>query len=240
MMTQHDENIYSISSESAKHDKKPMGHRKKLADGKRRIISTTYLEKYVIKPHATMGTPFITPPDPCNFLRKNTGFNSKKMIKSDTDIRLTPKPVKKKDIPSLDEAKLYDEERQKAFNAQKNFIRKNIKCVLSMKPKEPEQKVVLNRYGESTPLKRGLEPIYIKTEVYGRTPKYLNRFIRMQQQKYQIQKDFSGVEQPRCRYITSEEREKLMQVQALPNNFFFISAGKIKLRFKLKLSILGS
>lgn len=51
-----------------------------------------------------------------------------------------------------------------------------------MKPKEPEHRVVTDRMGTTVyPEAQGLEPVYIKKPIFGRTPHYLVRYVYFQQ-----------------------------------------------------------
>lgn len=82
-----------------------------------------------------------------------------------------------------------------------------------MQVKEPVPKTVVDKNGNKQPLKAGLEPIYIKLHKFGRTPKYLVRFLQIKEKEYQMKKDARGVQQPLCRYITRDERKQLLQVR---------------------------
>lgn len=58
----------------------------------------------------------------------------------------------------------------------KNFVKDNVRAVKQMKPKEPEHRVVTDRMGTTVyPEAQGLEPVYIKKPIFGRTPHYLVR-----------------------------------------------------------------
>lgn len=93
-----------------------------------------------------------------------------------------------------------------------------------MPAKEPIPKIVVDEKGTTVPIKSAMEPIYIKLPRFGKTPKYLERFIQEKEKEYQIKKDASGLSaQPLCKYITRDEREQLLQV----NPAFNQSLGEI-------------
>lgn len=96
-------------------------------------------------------------------------------------------------------------------NPPKDFILENIKNISNMKPKEPEQRVVIDRIGTSKPLKPGLEPIFIRSSHFGKAPRYLLNIINSDKKKYLTIKDESGIQKPKCRYITREERAELLK-----------------------------
>lgn len=83
-----------------------------------------------------------------------------------------------------------------------------------MPAKEPTPKVVIDKRGTTVPLKPSLEPIYIRLPRFGKTPKYLERFLQEKEKEYQIKKDASGLSaQPLCKYITRDERDHLLKVK---------------------------
>lgn len=92
-----------------------------------------------------------------------------------------------------------------------------------MTAKEPVPKVVVDEKGTVVPLKAAMEPIYIKLSKFGRTPKYLKRFLEEREKEYQMKKDASRrLAQPLCKYITRDEREKLLNVNMLMNLEYLI------------------
>lgn len=83
-----------------------------------------------------------------------------------------------------------------------------------MLAKEPTPKLVIDERGTTVPLKSSMEPIYIRLNKFGKTPKYLERFMQEKEKEYQIKKDASGLSaQPLCKYITRDEREQLLKVK---------------------------
>lgn len=100
-----------------------------------------------------------------------------------------------------------------------------------MTAKEPVPKVVVDEKGTIVPLKATVEPVYIKHPKFGKTPKYLERFIEAKEKEYQKKKDASGRgAQMLCKYITRDEREQLLAVKFVfscifPSYFFFVSGS---------------
>lgn len=88
----------------------------------------------------------------------------------------------------------------------------NIKEISQMKAKDPEPRLVVDRTGTTKPLKPGLEPVFIKSSNFGKAPRYLLDLINLGKKKYLTIKDESGIQKPKCRYITREERALLLEV----------------------------
>ncbi|KAJ8929900.1 hypothetical protein NQ314_017365 [Rhamnusium bicolor] len=202
LITKHDENIYNITKSITPFQQKPPRFTKR--KGK-----FHHFYKRCVKLHATMGIPEEIPPDPANYLKKHTGkpsYSSCQPLKDDKT--LINKPPQDK-VPTLKEL----QELQKEINkpkTSKNFVIHNIKKVSKMKVKDPEPRVVIDRIGTSKPLKGGLEPMFTKLPEFGTKPKYLVRFNKIHQKVNQMKKDTFGTEKPKCRYITKEERDKLL------------------------------
>ncbi|EFA13369.2 hypothetical protein TcasGA2_TC000155 [Tribolium castaneum] len=117
-------------------------------------------------------------------------------------------------FPTKEDIVQYNNRKKEEAIKEKNFISENIKTVLKMKPKEPEPRVVLEPHGESKRLIDGLEPIYIKSSAFGKTPGYLQSLIKKREKLHQMQKDARGVEKPKCRYIRRDEREELLELDS--------------------------
>lgn len=82
-----------------------------------------------------------------------------------------------------------------------------------MPTKEPVPKVVVDEKGTTVLLQSPMQPVYVKFHKFGKTPKYLVRFLEEKEREYQIKKDASGLSaQPICKYITRDEREQLLNV----------------------------
>ncbi|XP_050301256.1 enkurin [Anthonomus grandis grandis] len=215
-ITNHDENIYNITKNQTDLQKKSPRYKSKFQKSKIQTVTTAVSPICVKsngKKHATMGVPEEEPPDPHNYLKKRTGKPSYTMEKPEQVGRL----CKKTNLPHkgptplikdlIEEAKKHEKE----VESTKNFIKGNVETVKNMKPKEPEHRVVIDKAGTTIyPELQGLEPVYIKKTIFGRTPEYLVRFNKIKEKEYQMRKDASGKQQPKCRYITRDEREQLL------------------------------
>lgn len=208
LITDHNENITNIGD-----GKEAFSYKEttaKLKTLKRHKVVRTPI-KHVIKAHATMGVPEgQLVPDPCEYLKKHTGHVAY-TGPVDSKEKHICRP-KEKLFPTLEEIAQYNKSKKDKAAASQNFLRKNIKTVVNLKPKDPEPRVAVDHHGETKRLSDGLEPIYIKSSSFGKTPQYLKQFIKKRQQLYQMQKDAIGVEQPKCRYIRKDEREELLKV----------------------------
>lgn len=207
----HNENIYDITEKAAAHSEKPQKYVSKF---RKNVKNTIACEKDK-KGFGIMGPPpEVLLPDVTKFLKKHTG--EKRLLEKKIDQPQEKMGLKVSKLPPVPHTvDLLKENEEKLKNREtKNFICLNIKHVLKQKPKEPERKVVIERYGESKELSRGLEPQYIYSSVFGKTPRYLQHIIEERAKQEQLKKDASGSEQPMCRYITREEREKLLAVSA--------------------------
>lgn len=124
-----------------------------------------------------------------------------------------PKPCE--DTPHKGKTPYLEELRKEKLEQKpsKNFVALNIKTISKMPAKEPTPKLVTDEKGTTVLLKHSMEPIYIKLPRFGKTPKYLERFMQEKEREYQIKKDSSGLSaQPLCKYITRDEREQLLKV----------------------------
>lgn len=208
-ITEHNENIYSIGEKesSKRHKKTPkFGKNVEETGAKREKDIKT---EVVVKKCGIMGPPNQSLPDPSNFLKKKSKTEAKAKEIHEHERFHCMKLQKLPSIPHLADLK---QDKEAKEGKKKNFISENIKYVLSKKPKEPEKRVVIDRYGESKELSRGLEPIHIYSSTFGRTPRYLQQLIKTKERDLQLKKDIYGTEQPKCRYITREERENLLAV----------------------------
>ncbi|XP_045464246.1 enkurin [Harmonia axyridis] len=205
----HDENIYSITTKPVPLVKKSPRYRSKYADYVRKpnVYSTICKES-----HKSMGKPVECLPNPKDFLRKGTGKQPHSRCRPYDDPKLE---FQKKGTcyPTRDEVKKFNEEMKKKedYRNSHNFVSSNIKKVLELKSKIPEKKVAFNNKGDSRPLIREVDPIYIYSKYYGKTPPYLQNYIENQHKEHLMKRDTEGVEQPKCRYITREDREKLLE-----------------------------
>ncbi|KAJ3662115.1 hypothetical protein Zmor_006474 [Zophobas morio] len=205
----HDENINKIIEKSSTQFEGATVCYKTQLRGK---MKASPVKKITIKPYATMGLPQENTTDPCEFLKKQTGklsYSQEEQIKATDEKHVCKR--KPRMFATKEDIINYDNRKNKAANSVKNFISENIKTVLKMKPKEPTPKVVVEPYGKTKRLCDGLEPIYIKSDAFGKTPSYLQVFIKQREKLHQMQKDATGVEKPKCRYIRRDEREQLLQ-----------------------------
>ncbi|KAK4877726.1 hypothetical protein RN001_010232 [Aquatica leii] len=154
-----------------------------------------------------MGLPDRIFPSPSEFLRKKCGIRHQ--VKSDSSKqppskRLTPV------IPTVDLLK-EDRERRKKLPPEKNFVRVNVDNALNLKPKVPEERIVIRKDGLTKKMSAGMEPVYIFKETFGRMPQYLKRFIKEREKNVLMKKDVTEIEHPKCRYVIKEEREQLLK-----------------------------
>lgn len=216
-LTHHDESIYDVTkidedidkTKAAAEDRKSgLDHKAlRLRQNARRLPERTRTKK----PTGVMGFAHMPKPDPQKFLKKNTWkppMLPPEVVDPDYGHHHCLKHCKLPCVPLKDE--VIPEQDKKLQHQRKDFITKNVKYVVQMVPKEPEQKVVLNKYGEATPLKAGLEPYYIYNKVYGHIPRYLERLNKVREKVFQAKKDREGKFQPKCRYITHDVRDKLL------------------------------
>lgn len=214
LITNHDENIYSITSETHKPAEKPSPPQRISCIRKHQIPSVTTQRKEL---YATMGPAEYPPPDTRDYLKKKTWkppMQKPSRIERDRTIRAAP-------IPRTADAIKEYEEKVKAATKKRNFIVENIKYALTMKPKEPQKRLVLDCHGDSKDINRGLEPQFLYSAVFGKTPKYLKRMVEGRERVVQLKKDITVAEKPKCRYITKEEREELLTVRKVAKVWLF-------------------
>ncbi|RZC38566.1 enkurin, partial [Asbolus verrucosus] len=206
LITNHDENINKITEKtSIQYDSKSDGYKTELRDR----MKINPAQKIGLKAHATMGLPQEQLRGPCDFLRKRTG---KLAYSHEAITHVCDKQRRKQNLlPTKEDIMQYNKRKKEAKSSEKNFVVKNITTVLKMKPKEHEQRVVLEPHGESKRLVDGLEPVYIKSDAFGKTPTYLQNFLKKEEKLHKMQKDITGVEKPICYYIGRDEREELLE-----------------------------
>lgn len=206
LITHHDENIYDITKTSGEEDQSAPRHMTKFD----KIVEKEHKIKPEDKRYGTMGPPEYPPPDPKAYLKKRTWK---------PPMRIPSQPgkyqacgMKKVPIPHPEETIKEYKERLKAISKKRNFIAENVKYVLTLKPKEPQKRLVVDCHGESKDINRGLEPQFINSANFGKTPNYLKHFQVMREKRMQLKKDIIVAEKPKCRYITKDEREELLAV----------------------------
>ncbi|XP_066250403.1 enkurin [Euwallacea similis] len=219
-ITKHDENIYNITTtQKIDLQKKPsIKHPRKSGSPEKLTPSTPCDYHEQQEPpqqqkghHSTMGLPERDPPDPRNYLRKHTGrpsYTGKVHVKQGRICKKLNLPHKGETPPVrelIDVAKAHEDK------SKRDFIKDNVKAAGRMKPKDPERRVVVDSVGTRIyPEAQGLEPVHIKRPIFGCTPKYLVRFNKIKEKEYQMKRDMSGKQQPKCHYVTRNEREQLL------------------------------
>ncbi|KAJ8925212.1 hypothetical protein NQ315_001398 [Exocentrus adspersus] len=210
LITKHDENIYNIVT--TEHEEKIKNEIKTLRSRppayKSNFGKYRHDFKKCILAHATMGVPEEEPPDPTKFLRKRTGKQVTAKIchpKFERDACNVPKRAP---VPTLEQCKAELAHHPPAQS--KNFVAENVKEMKKMKPKEPVPKLVVDHLGTTKPLRPGFEPVFIRSSVFGKAPRYLLNIINSNKKKYLSRKDEDGIQKSKCRYITREERAQLL------------------------------
>ncbi|KAF5283531.1 hypothetical protein FQA39_LY17311 [Lamprigera yunnana] len=203
LIKQHNENIYRATKKVAMYYKKEPRYIS-------RYLESIKLVNQKIKryPHATMGLPERPLPEASNFLKKKCGIR----YKVQPNYIFTPKQCSAKS-PVIATSVLLkeDEERKKKQAPTRNFVQVNIKKSLKLLSKTPEKRIVINCYGTTKKMSAGMEPVYIYKVDYGRIPDYLSKFIRARERDEQLKRDSIGTEQPKCIYVTKEQREQLLE-----------------------------
>lgn len=88
----------------------------------------------------------------------------------------------------------------------------------SKKPYIPGRiEYVITRKGEKQPLiESGMVPIHMKhnnTHPFGKTPHYLIQRMRDREKRHRQLRDLGDIEAlPKCRYVTRQERDELLNV----------------------------
>lgn len=203
LITDHNECIYDVKKVEPIIYEKPPQYISKYNSS----IKEKSAEKWHNKRHETMGIPEEDLPDPKEFLKKHTGqpAYTRAQLKNETSVVKAKQP----NVPTLEECK---KDFKKAKSSM-NFVNKNIKTVKSMKAKEPVPKVVIDCYGTKKLLAHGMEPVFVKSSMFGKTPMYLKRFMKCREKHEQIEKEIENLEQKKCRYIRKDEREALLNVR---------------------------
>lgn len=142
------------------------------------------------KAKAVMGTTDADLPDPNNYLRKGQRKRPRKKVEK----RRRPQS-RLPDIPHRDD--VLKEQDEKLKHKHKDFITKNSLKVRNMQPPPP-------KHPPSLPIKSN------KDTGFGKVPDYLNEMMKEAEQKIQTAKDVVGLIQPKCQYITRDQREKLL------------------------------
>ncbi|KAL1518193.1 hypothetical protein ABEB36_001854 [Hypothenemus hampei] len=210
LITDHDEIITDITKTHSDFKKKYPRYKRKCEGD---TSSTNGKCERMIQNHATMGLPEIEPPDPHGFLRKGTGrpsYTLKKTINKDE--HLCRKMKLKFDTPLAKELiEAFKCSERKMRGKRTDFVKDNVKSVVQMKPKEPELRRVTDQMGTiSYPQAQGLLPVYIKKRNFGKTPNYLINFKKSLETDRQLNKNLSSNEHAKCRYITKDERNQVL------------------------------
>lgn len=202
LISYHDENIYSSAKKTPVYRKKEPRYVSKFQ--KPLKIENQKRKRYS---HATMGLPEREPASPSQFLQKNKGIRHKVVREGPYTpfVKLKP-PV----IPTAALLK-EDEERRNKTPPMANFVARNIKKAVKLKPKIPVQRMVIHCHGDSKKMAAGMEPVYIYEEGFGKVPQYIKAIIHKREKHVQFQKDVADVEQPKCRYVTKEQRAELLK-----------------------------
>lgn len=205
VITHHDENIFNINKNEEQFPKKKDEGKNEREPLKRGLHLTKRYMDLIKKseckqPNSTMGPPFIELPDPANFLKKGTG-NQTKPICLNLEKRV-PLVQKKPPIPPV----LSKSKPKKHVN----FVSKNIQNVKMMKSKEPNLRVVVHPLGDVKPLR-----YFKKGKEFAQVPHYLVKLKSHVEEKRLREKEAVSIKQPLCTYITSDQREALLQVTSL-------------------------
>lgn len=209
----HDENIYSVAAkERAAVQKLPRHHSKfeRMVREERQAILSN---------HKTMGFAEVPLHCPRHYLRKDCGVRCQ--------VPQSPKqcllPSRKPPVPK--KADLCGCNSPCKDTPCKNFKKDNIKQVVCATAKRPKPKFCDTRNGDFHDLeKSGLAPVYVYAKKFGKCPGYIIKKKREEIQKEMHARNEELEKQPKCRYISSEERAKLLGVCSSPLNiqFFFL------------------
>ncbi|KAF7273580.1 enkurin [Rhynchophorus ferrugineus] len=209
-ITNHDENIYNITKTQIDLQKKSPRYKSKFRDKNKNQL---HIYAKSVKNHATMGVPQENSPDPQNYLKKKTGKPSYTVNRPEKEEKLCRnlKLPQKQETPLVKDLIDASKQHEKKVMSTKDFIKDNIHSMKTAKPKGTAHKMVIDRGGTTVcPEANGWEPVYLKKPIFGKTPKYLVRFNKIKEKEYQMRKDASGKQQPKCRYIRRDERETLL------------------------------
>ena len=210
LITQHDECIYDVTKKpESRHEMKQVLYR---SIHSRRIRRDAKAREEM----ATMGPSRVPAPNPKEFLRKRSGkppvFYSKPTNR-DRERHGNISADRKPAIPLKDE--VLKEQDEKLKHLKKNIIRINIENAEKMKPREPCKKVITGRLGTSTKLHAGLQPVHIYSKGFGKLPPYLETMIKRKEKMEQLKQEAETKVVSKCRYVTREEREKLLTVSKI-------------------------
>lgn len=197
----HDENIYSVAQKEQVAVKKPPRYNSRFGKMVREE------RKAVLDDHRTMGYAQTPQACPKHFLKKGCG----------THCCVPPSPrrclLEKRRPPIPNRARSCDGQREKS-DANRNFRLENIKRVVSAAPNCPKPRYCDTRYGDFHDLqKSGLVPIYLLQQKFGKCPGYIVKRRQMEAKREQKAKDEAIEKQPKCRFISFEEREKILGVR---------------------------
>ncbi|XP_032678868.1 enkurin [Odontomachus brunneus] len=99
----------------------------------------------------------------------------------------------------------------------KDFVKQNILRVKSSSPKEPKQRSVDTRYGDTRDLKNsGLLPTYVHKKNYGKIPKFValgtraSVSVETETTRHRDLDEDKMPVIPLCRYVDKEERKMLL------------------------------
>lgn len=93
----------------------------------------------------------------------------------------------------------------------KNFQQKNIREVSALTTRKPIPRYVDSHRGDFHELQTsGLTPIYTHRPTFGRVPKYLKKRIKELKMEEEIARQKEINKQPLCRYVTQDERQKVI------------------------------
>lgn len=197
----HDENIYSVAAkERAAAPKLPRYHSKF-----ERMVREE--RQAVINDHKTMGFAEVPLHCPNHFLRKDGGVRS--------HVPQSPKqcllPCRKPPVPKRKD--LCGCVNPCDNSPCKNFKKDNIKQVVSAVPVRPKPKFCDTRKGDFHDLvKSGLAPVYVYSKKFGKCPRYIVKKRQEETNRAMNARNEELEKQPKCRYISPEERVKVLGV----------------------------
>lgn len=201
----HDENIYNVVPKEKIAAHRPPRYHSKFESMVR------HERKVILDNHRTMGQAEVPLHCPQHFLRKDCGVrcilppSPKKCLSA----RCKPPVPRRKDLcRDVTEGDV----------CAKNFRVENIKRVTSAAPRCPVPKYCDTRRGDfHTLVPSGLVPIYVCQPKFGKCPKYIVKRREQRVKDEEKARKEAIKNQPKCRFITAEEREKLLSV----SDFFF-------------------
>lgn len=196
----HDENIYSVAQKEQVAVKKPPRYHSRFGQMVRAE------RKAVLDDHRTMGFAEVPQPCPKHFLRKGCGPHCCVPTTPRHCLLESRKPPVPKRTCACD-----DPCEQKTC---RNFRLENIKRVVSAVPIRPKPRYCDTKTGDFHDLeKSGLVPIYRLQQKFGKCPGYIVKRRQLEAKKEQKAKDEAMEKQTKCRFVTPEEREKILGVR---------------------------